>query len=116
MKVLKTGLSMSVLALCVGCAGIPNSEVLGGLGAVIGSSVTKSNPLLGAAIGGAAGYYGGSVIDQRQSAVGRTDCVASYSGSVDPSGRPSAQASPYNCTFRNSSSGNHNLPPPATPQ
>lgn len=129
MKVLKIA-SLTVLISLSGCAGMDmygNAGILGGIGAIAGSALIQSNPPLGAALGGGAGYYYGRFLDQREAsanrqyyemraAEGRTDCVATYSGTVDPMGNPTARTSPYSCTFRNSTPGNHNVPPRATPQ
>jgi hypothetical protein len=107
--------------------GYNNAAILGGAGAVIGSSVTRNNPAAGAVVGGVGGYYVGRMMDQREAAArgqynemraaeGRTNCTATYSGTIDPAGNPTARTSPYNCTFSNSAPGNHNMPPRATPQ
>lgn len=53
-----------------------NAEILGGTGAVIGAAVVESNPLLGAAGLGVAGYYLGRSMDRKEAAVGHTDCKA----------------------------------------
>jgi hypothetical protein len=76
MKALKV-ISLSVIVALSGCAsmdGYNNAAILGGVGAILGSSMTQRNPAVGAALGGGAGYYFGRSMDQRQAAVGVTDC------------------------------------------
>ncbi|MEK7118650.1 MAG: hypothetical protein AAB869_03490 [Patescibacteria group bacterium] len=51
-----------------------NGAILGAVGAVLGSVLLKENQILGAVIGGAAGYYGGEILDRRARATGTTVC------------------------------------------
>lgn len=96
-------------------------------GGVVGSVLFPQYPIVGAVLGGIGGAIIGGQFDdqanyrynyerQQAEAIGRTNCIANYSGTVSPSGVPTANTSPYHCSFSNSVPGNYNTPPPARRQ
>ena len=129
--------SALVLAVLTGCASVPeysggagsgggyghqvlpgsNARTAGAIGGgAIGSLVFPRSPVVGAILGGVAGAVFGGQFDDRANAIGRTNCSANYTGTVSPSGVPTANTSPYHCSFSNSVQGNYNTPPPARRQ
>ncbi|SRR3989339_237540 len=138
---MKKLLSVALVALMVGmsgCASMDTSgrssssqgrEVLFGMnaketgalvGGVAGAAVTQnaSGPvqalaIIGGAIGG--GLFGDR-FDESARRAGRTDCTWRYSGTVDPDGTPHQSSGHYDCKGGNSTVGNRNYPPRATPQ
>jgi hypothetical protein len=76
MKALKVISLFAIISLsgCASMDGYSNASILGGMGAILGSALTQNNPAIGMALGGGAGYYYGRSMDQRQSAIGTTDC------------------------------------------
>ena len=101
----------------LGMSGSDTGAIGGGLvGAVIGQKF--------GGIGQAVTTFGGMVLgslvgkqyDTAAAARGYTNCNWRYSGSVDPSGQPHQQNGAYDCNGGNSTVGNHNYPPFATPQ
>ncbi len=105
-----------------------NARTTGAIGgAAVGSLLFSQHPVVGAIIGGIGGSIIGGPFDdranqhyqymqQQSEAMGRTNCTASYTGTVSPSGVPTANTSPYSCSFSNSVPGNYNTPPPARRQ
>lgn len=138
---MKKLLSVALVALTVGmfgCASMDSSgrsssvqgrEVLFGMnaketgalvGGVAGAAVTQnaSGPvqalaIIGGALGG--GLFGDR-FDESARRAGRTDCTWRYSGTVDPDGTPHQSSGYYDCRGGNSTVGNRNYPPRATPQ
>lgn len=83
MKSFKLVLVLVFALFVTGCAapmqgryGQNNAGLLGGSGAVLGSALTKSNPVVGAVVGGLTGYYVGQEMDRQSAEQGSTDCRA----------------------------------------
>lgn len=85
-------------------------------GAAIPSAVGNNNPavaVLSATLGGVVGSLIGEGVDERNAALGWTECSTSYSGTVGVDGKPVPSEGTYGCGWRGGFRGHANTPPPA---